>query len=90
MNIAAVTMLPASCAIPVPTRLRMPSASVMMREIRTPDCVESKKRIGSRLTCSLDGSPLVHATDGTFATGRIALVTAAAEAAEFGNVRASG
>ena len=30
----------------------MPSASVMMREIRTPDCVESKKLIGSRATCA--------------------------------------
>jgi hypothetical protein len=45
---------------------------------------------GSRLTCSLDGSPLVRATDTTFAAGRIALVTSAAEAAEFGNVRVSG
>jgi hypothetical protein len=44
----------------------------------------------SGLTCSLDGSPLVRATDTTFAAGRIALVTSAGEAAEFGNVRASG
>ncbi len=29
----------------------MPSASVMMREIRTPLLVESKKRTGSRITC---------------------------------------
>ena len=39
---SAVTTLPVSWTRPVPTRFRMPSASVMMREIRTPDCVESK------------------------------------------------
>ena len=38
----AVTTLPVSCTRPVPTRFRMPSASVMIREISTPDCVESK------------------------------------------------
>ena len=38
----AVTTLPTSCTRPVPTRFRMPSASVMMREISTPVCVESK------------------------------------------------
>jgi pectate lyase len=45
---------------------------------------------GGRLTCSLDGAPLVHATDSTFGSGRFALVTSAGEAAEFGNVRVSG
>ena len=30
----------------------MPSASVMMREIRMPVCVESKKRTGRRSTCA--------------------------------------
>ena len=38
----AVTRPPTSCTSPVPTRFRMPSASVMIREIRTPDFVESK------------------------------------------------
>ena len=38
--------------MPVPTRLRIPSASVMIREIRTPDLVPSKKRIGKRVTRS--------------------------------------
>ena len=38
----AVTIDPLSCTSPVPTRFRIPSASVMMREIRTPLCVESK------------------------------------------------
>ena len=40
--IAAVTKPPTSCTRPVPTRFRMPSASDMMREMRTPVCVESK------------------------------------------------
>jgi pectate lyase len=44
---------------------------------------------GSQLTCSGDAGPSLHATDSTFATGRIALV-ASAEAAEYGNVRVSG
>jgi hypothetical protein len=44
---------------------------------------------GSRLTCSLDGAQL-QATDGTFATGRFALVATTGEVAEFGGVRASG
>ncbi len=39
---AAVTMPPMSSTRPVPTRFRMPSASVMMREISTPVLVESK------------------------------------------------
>ena len=38
----AETIEPASCTRPVPTRFRMPSASVMMREMRTPVLVESK------------------------------------------------
>jgi hypothetical protein len=45
---------------------------------------------GSQLTCSLDGVPLVRATDTTFAAGRIALVASAGELAEFDNVRVSG
>ena len=40
--ITAVTMLPVSETSPVPTRFRMPSASVMTREIRMPLWVESK------------------------------------------------
>lgn len=42
---------------------------------------------GSQLTCSLDGTTAVHATDATFSSGRIALVADAGEAAEFDNVR---
>ena len=38
----AVRIEPVSCTRPVPTRFRMPSASVMMREIRMPVFVESK------------------------------------------------
>ena len=49
---SAVTMLPVSCTSPVPTRFRMPSASLMMRESSWPACVASKKRTGSRATCS--------------------------------------
>jgi hypothetical protein len=45
---------------------------------------------GSQLTCSLDGVPLVRATDTTFAAGRIALFASAGELAEFDNVRVSG
>jgi hypothetical protein len=45
---------------------------------------------GSQLTCSLDGVPLVRASDTTFAAGRIALVASAGELAEFDNVRVSG
>ena len=48
----AVTIDPVSCTSPVPTRFRMPSASVMMREIRMPLFVESKYRIGRRITCA--------------------------------------
>ena len=40
--IAAVTNPPTSCTRPVPTRLRMPSASIMIRETSTPVLVESK------------------------------------------------
>jgi len=42
MAITAVRIEPVSCTSPVPTRFRMPSASVMMREIRMPLFVESK------------------------------------------------
>ena len=42
MAITAVTIDPVSCTRPVPTRFRMPSASVMIREISTPVFVESK------------------------------------------------
>ena len=35
-------MLPTSCTMPLPTRFRMPSASLMMREMSTPVFVESK------------------------------------------------
>ena len=38
----AVRIEPTSCTRPVPTRFLMPSASVMMREIRMPVFVESK------------------------------------------------
>ena len=38
----AVRTPPTSCTRPVPTRLRMPSASLMMRDSSTPLCVESK------------------------------------------------
>ena len=47
-----VITLPTSCTSPVPTRFRIPSASFMMREMRTPLCVESKKAIGSRRMCA--------------------------------------
>ena len=40
--IVAVSREPVSCTRPVPTRFRMPSASVMIREIRMPVLVESK------------------------------------------------
>ena len=40
--ITAVSRLPTSCTIPFPTRFRMPSASLMMREMSTPVFVESK------------------------------------------------
>ena len=46
----AVTSPPTSCTSPVPTRFRMPSASVMIREIRMPVLVESKYEIGKRNT----------------------------------------
>ncbi len=39
---------PTSCTIPVPTRFRIPSASVMMREMRIPVFVESKYETGRR------------------------------------------
>ena len=38
----AVTTPPKICARPVPTRLRIPSASFMTRETSTPVLVESK------------------------------------------------
>ena len=38
----AVTRPPTICTKPVPTRFRIPSASVMIREIRMPLLVESK------------------------------------------------
>ena len=40
--IDAVSSPPARWASPEPTRFRIPSASVMIRDIRTPVCVESK------------------------------------------------
>ena len=45
---------------------------------------------GSQLACSVDGTPLLHATDSTFASGGVALVAGAGEAADFGSVRVSG
>src|SRR5205823_9304783 len=48
----AVRIEPVSCTRPVPTRFLMPSASVMMREIRIPVLVESKYRMGRRMTCA--------------------------------------
>jgi hypothetical protein len=45
---------------------------------------------GSRLTCSLDGSPLLRASDATYGAGRIALIASSGEAAEFGDVRVTG
>lgn len=38
----AVINPPTSCTMPVPTRFRIPSASVMTREISAPVLVESK------------------------------------------------
>jgi hypothetical protein len=38
----AVKKPPTRLMIPVPTRFRIPSASLMTREMRTPDLVESK------------------------------------------------
>ena len=44
---------PTSCTIPVPTRFRIPSASVMMREMSCPVLAESKYETGRRSTwCS--------------------------------------
>ncbi len=40
--ITAVRIDPVNCTSPVPTRFLMPSASVMMREMRMPLFVESK------------------------------------------------
>ena len=51
MAIAEVTNPPDNWTKPVPTRLRTPSASVMMREISMPVFVESKYATGSRVTC---------------------------------------
>ena len=48
----AVSTLPVSCTSPVPTRLRMPSASFITREISTPVWVVSKNRTGSRMMCA--------------------------------------
>jgi len=45
---------------------------------------------GSRLSCVLDGSVLLTAVDGSFPTGRVGLVAAAGEAAEFTNVDVVG
>ena len=42
MPSAAVTTPPTSWTRPVPTRFRIPSASLMTRETSTPVCVESK------------------------------------------------
>ena len=41
-QVADITRPPVSCTSPVPTRFLIPSASVMIREMRTPDFVESK------------------------------------------------
>ena len=49
--IAEVTKPPVNCTNPVPTRLRMPSASLMTRAMSTPIFVESKYATGSRVTC---------------------------------------
>ena len=46
---SAVTTPPTSCTMPVPTRLRIPSASFITREISTPVWCSSKKRTGSRV-----------------------------------------
>jgi len=46
----AVRSPPTSCTSPVPIRFRIPSASDITREIRTPDLVESKNDTGRRRT----------------------------------------
>ena len=48
----AVTNPPSSCTSPVPTRFRIPSASLMIRAISTPLWVASNRLTGSRSTCS--------------------------------------
>ena len=50
--IIAVNSPPMSSTRPVPTRFRTPSASLMIREIKTPVFVESKYDTGRRRTCA--------------------------------------
>jgi len=45
---------------------------------------------GNQLSCSIDGSPVVQATDGSFSSGRVALVASQDEPADFDNVRVTG
>jgi hypothetical protein len=45
---------------------------------------------GEHLSCIVDGTYLLMAADGTFRNGRVALVAAAGEAAEFAEVRVVG
>jgi hypothetical protein len=45
---------------------------------------------GNQLTCSLDGVTLLHATDGSILSGRVALAASSAEGVDFDNVRVTG
>jgi hypothetical protein len=65
--------------MPVPTRFRIPSASVMIREIRTPERVPSKKRIGRRVTrsCTRRRMSMIAPCAATLTTCAIAKVDAA-------------
>ena len=48
----AVNRPPTSCTSPVPTKLRTPSTSVMMRDTNAPLLLLSKNEIGRRMMCS--------------------------------------
>ena len=65
---------------------RLLAASTASLDLSTRHRVTLQVR-GSVLTCSLDGTPALQATDTTFAAGRIALVASDGEVAEFGAVR---
>src|SRR5207248_8919072 len=60
---------------------RIPAARPLFHKIRM-------VMKGNQLSCSLDATSVLHATDGVFGTGQMALIAAGSLPSEFGNVAA--
>ena len=88
----AVSRPPTICTMPVPTRLRTPSASFITREISTPLCVLSKNETGRRMSraCTLRRSSVMARWPATLITCESANDVAACTSAAPPTASASG